>query len=142
LVEILHRCFQLRVIQLASVDKSPARPAAPEITGNAGIGHAAPVASDGMQHIAAFVADHLIKRRSESGHGSNPKKSPDEPGKSDGRDSNMQMQETKNPALGWVWGCRFLTSLLYLGFFFSRLQHLFSSLAKLTAKPLPLPQQL
>src|SRR5690606_7786120 len=79
LVEILHRCFQLRVIQLASVDKTPARPAAPEIAGNAGIGHAATVASDGMQHIAALVADHLIERRSESSHGNNPKKSPDEP---------------------------------------------------------------
>src|SRR5690606_41859279 len=81
LVETLHRCFQLRMLQLASVDKPPARPAAPEITGNAGISHAATITSYRMQNIAALVADHLIERRSESSHGNNPKKSPDEPGK-------------------------------------------------------------
>src|SRR5690606_24612490 len=51
LVEILHRCFQLRMLQLASVDKPPARPAAPEITGNAGISHAATITSYRMQNI-------------------------------------------------------------------------------------------
>src|SRR5690606_25549233 len=96
---------QIGMLQLASVNKTPARPAAPEITGNAGIGHAATVASNGMQHIAALVADHLIERRSESSHGNNPKKKPGRTGQeSDGRNSNLQKR--KSPAGGWASGCR------------------------------------